>query len=68
MLIELYRVLILLKGWREMYIKEIKTISNYRNLSGPIYGFDKDLNYIIGENNIGKTNILGIVKYNTIRR
>jgi hypothetical protein len=45
----------------KMYIKEIKTISNYRNLSGQSMVFDKDLNYIIGENNIGKTNILELL-------
>lgn len=44
-----------------MYINEIKTISNYRNLSGQSMVFDKDLNYIIGENNIGKTNILELL-------
>lgn len=44
-----------------MYIKDIKMISNYRNLSGQSMVFDKDLNYIIGENNIGKTNILELL-------
>ena len=45
----------------EMNIKEIKEISNYRNLSGKTIAFDKSLNYIIGENNIGKTNILELL-------
>lgn len=44
-----------------MNIKEIKEISNYRNLSGKAIAFDKSLNYIIGENNIGKTNILELL-------
>lgn len=44
-----------------MNIKEIKEISNYRNLSGKSIIFDKSLNYIIGENNIGKTNILELL-------
>lgn len=44
-----------------MNIKEIKEISNYRNLSGESIIFDKSLNYIIGENNIGKTNILELL-------
>ena len=45
----------------KMNIKEIKEISNYRNLSGKAIVFDKSLNYIIGENNIGKTNILELL-------
>lgn len=44
-----------------MNIKEIKEICNYRNLSGKAIAFDKSLNYIIGENNIGKTNILELL-------
>ena len=41
-----------------MYISEISLISNYRNLSGLSIKFNKSVNFIIGENNIGKTNIL----------
>lgn len=44
-----------------MNIKEIKEIYNYRNLSGKSISFSKTLNYIIGENNIGKTNILELL-------
>lgn len=44
-----------------MNIKEIKGISNYRNLSGQKITFNKSLNYLIGENNIGKTNILELL-------
>ena len=44
-----------------MNIKEIKEIKNYRNLSGCSISFDKSFNYIIGENNIGKTNILELL-------
>ena len=44
-----------------MNIKKIKEISNYRNLSGRSITFDKSLNYIIGENSIGKTNILELL-------
>lgn len=44
-----------------MNIKEIIEIFNYRNLSGKSIRFDKTLNYIIGENNIGKTNILELL-------
>ncbi len=43
-----------------MYIQNIK-ISNYRNLTGHSISFDKSLNYMIGENNVGKTNILELI-------
>ena len=41
-----------------MYISEILEIENYRNLLGRTIKFDKTINFLIGENNIGKTNIL----------
>lgn len=44
-----------------MNIRRITEISNYRNMSGCIISFDKSLNYIIGENNIGKTNLLELL-------
>lgn len=44
-----------------MNIKGISEISNYRNMSGCSISFDKSLNYIIGENNIGKTNFLELI-------
>lgn len=44
-----------------MYISEIKEIDNYRNLSGKTIKFDKEMNFLIGENNIGKTNILELL-------
>ena len=44
-----------------MYINEIKTINNYRNLTGNTIKFDSDINFLIGENNIGKTNILELI-------
>lgn len=44
-----------------MNIKAIKEITNYRNMSGKTITFDKTLNYIIGENNIGKTNVLELI-------
>ncbi len=47
-----------------MNIRSISEISNYRNMSGCSIEFDKRLNYIIGENNIGKTNLLELL--NTI--
>lgn len=45
----------------EMYISEIIEIENYRNLSGQTIKFDKAINFLIGENNIGKTNILELL-------
>ena len=50
-----------------MYISEIVEINNYRNLTGkiilfsPIRKFNDTLNFLIGENNIGKTNILELI-------
>ena len=44
-----------------MYISEILEIENYRNLSGRMIKFDKAINFLIGENNIGKTNILELI-------
>ncbi|MGN0632644.1 MAG: ATP-dependent nuclease [Oscillospiraceae bacterium] len=44
-----------------MNIRKITEISNYRNMSGCSISFDKSLNYIIGENNIGKTNLLELL-------
>lgn len=37
-------------------------ISNYRNLSGIEINFNSDSNYIIGENNLGKSNLLDILE------
>lgn len=44
-----------------MYISEIKEISNYRNLSEMTIKFNEAMNFLIGENNIGKTNILELL-------
>lgn len=44
-----------------MYISEIKEIVNYRNLSGKKIEFNEKVNFLIGENNIGKTNILELL-------
>ena len=40
-----------------MRLREIN-ISNYRNLDNIKISFSDDINYIVGENNIGKTNLL----------
>ena len=48
-------------GGRIMYISEIKEISNYRNLSGKTIRFNGSVNFLIGENNVGKTNILELL-------
>ena len=34
------------------------SVSNYRNIDGIIVNLDREINYIIGENNIGKSNFL----------
>ena len=44
-----------------MYISEILEIANYRNLTGKTIKFNEKLNFLIGENNIGKTNILELI-------
>lgn len=38
------------------------SISNYRNIDGISVVLDKDSNYIIGENNIGKSNFLALLE------
>lgn len=44
-----------------MYISGIVEINNYRNLTGKTITFNDTLNFLIGENNIGKTNILELI-------
>lgn len=44
-----------------MFISEIKSIYNYRNLTGKTVQFDSKINFMIGENNLGKTNILELL-------
>ncbi len=44
-----------------MYISEIKEIKNFRNLTGTKFFFDKEMNFIVGENNIGKTNVMELL-------
>lgn len=44
-----------------MRIVELK-IENYRNLDGVSIKFDEDVNYIVGENNLGKSNVLDLLK------
>lgn len=44
-----------------MYISEIKSIKNYRNLTGLSIVFDPNVNFLIGENNLGKTNFLELI-------
>lgn len=43
-----------------MKIKAITEIQNYRNLSQCTIHFDQNINFIIGENDIGKTNVLDL--------
>lgn len=44
-----------------MYVSEIVEINNYRNLSGKTIKFNEKLNFLLGENNIGKTNVLELI-------
>lgn len=44
-----------------MKIKRVK-INNYRNLDGIELCFDKESNYIVGENNLGKSNFLSVLE------
>lgn len=39
-------------------------IENYRNLDGVTISFDEDVTYIVGENNLGKTNVLDLLNTN----
>ncbi|MBK5261057.1 MAG: AAA family ATPase [Peptostreptococcaceae bacterium] len=55
----------------EMFISEITRIKNYRNLSGLELSLHNEINFIVGENNLGKTNIIemlyslvGVGKFN----
>lgn len=44
-----------------MYIKNITSIKNYRNLSDVKFKFDGDINFVVGENNVGKTNLIELL-------
>lgn len=44
-----------------MNISKISGISNYRNLSGIDFIFNKKMNFVVGENNIGKTNLIELM-------
>lgn len=46
-----------------MKIKAIRKIENYRNLSHQCIYFNDQVNFIIGENDIGKTNILECIQH-----
>lgn len=54
-----------------MYISEVIKIRNYRNLQGLDISLHPEINFIVGENNLGKTNVIemlssliGIGKFN----
>ena len=44
-----------------MYIKSVLEINNYRNLTGLTADFQENINFIFGENNIGKTNLIELI-------
>lgn len=46
-----------------MFIRAINLIENYRNLSHQTLTFDPAVNFLIGENNIGKTNVLELLHH-----
>lgn len=43
-----------------MRIKDI-SVENYRNLNSATITFDESCNFIVGENNLGKSNILNLL-------
>lgn len=44
-----------------MYLKKIISIKNYRNISNLEFQFDEEINFIVGENNVGKTNLVELL-------
>ena len=50
-----------------MRIKEV-SIENYRNLDSVTISFDESCNFIVGENNLGKSNILSLLNIIFTRR
>lgn len=50
-----------------MRIKEI-SVENYRNLNSATIAFDESCNFIVGENNLGKSNILNLLNIIFTRR
>ena len=47
-----------------MYISDVR-IENYRTFEDVEFHFDSRANYIVGDNNIGKTNFLSFLKSTT---
>jgi len=45
-----------LEGW-DVHIGKVE-INNFRNLDGIKMEFDSKINFIVGENNLGKSNLL----------
>ena len=50
-----------------MRIKDI-SVENYRNLNSATITFDESCNFIVGENNLGKSNILNLLNIIFTRR
>lgn len=44
-----------------MQISKISKIKNYRNLSGMEVNFNDNINFIVGKNNVGKSNLLELL-------
>ena len=45
-----------------MYISDVR-IENYRTFQDVTFHFDSRANYIVGDNNIGKSNFLSFLKF-----
>ncbi|MBM7556306.1 ATP-dependent nuclease [Halanaerobacter jeridensis] len=44
-----------------MFVSEIKEVKNFKNLSGLNFKFDEEINFLVGENNVGKTNVMELL-------
>ena len=49
------------KAGEDMYISDVR-IENYRTFQDVTFHFDSRANYIVGDNNIGKSNFLSFLK------
>lgn len=38
------------------------SVENYRNLNGCVFDFNSDLNFVLGDNNVGKSNLLALLE------
>jgi len=45
-----------------LYLENI-TVVNYKNILNKVYDFDKNINCFVGDNGVGKTNILDSIYF-----